>query len=54
MCYEFSGWFKKARMPEQARKEVKTEKSATREAPVAAPQPVEPERQVTEREKVPA
>ncbi len=54
MCYEFSGWFKKARAPERTRTEVKTEKSVTREAPVAPPQPAEAERRVTEKEKVPA
>ncbi len=54
MCYEFSGWFKKARTPEQARTEMKTEKSATREAPAAPAKPAEPQRQVTEQEKIPA
>ncbi len=54
MCYEFSGWYKKARTPEQVRNDVKAEKTATREAPAAPPKPAEPVTHVTEKEKIPA
>jgi hypothetical protein len=56
MCYEFSGWYKQAnaQAPEQARKDVKTGKVVTREAPAAAPEPAEPVTRIAEREKIPA
>ena len=56
MCYEFGGWYKKARAPEQVRKEVKAEKSAPSQAPVVTPKPAEPApvTRITEREKTPA
>ncbi len=55
MCYEFSGWYKKARAPEQAQKDVKTEKAATRAAPAAVPKPAAPVTRVAAgREKIPA
>jgi hypothetical protein len=56
MCYEFSGWYKKARAPEQVRKEVKAEKAAPSEVPAASPKPAQPApvTRVTEREKAPA
>ncbi len=56
MCYEFRGWYKKARAPEQVREEVKAEKSAPAQAPAASPKPAEPApvTRVTEWEKTPA
>ncbi len=54
MCYEFSEWYKKARTPEQLRKDVKTDKPAPREVPAASPEQAKPVMPVAEREKAPA
>jgi hypothetical protein len=51
MCYEFSGWFTKARAATQARKEEpKTEKVVQPSAPAAERKPAAAETRVKERE----
>ncbi len=54
MCYEFSGWFKKARIAEQSKKAANTSEVVKQQSGPAAPvQPTTPTRPVKEPEKIP-
>lgn len=54
MCYEWSGWYRKARAKDDARKQAPVEKVAQRESAEAKPQPAATPGPQKERVKVPA
>ena len=54
MCYEWSGWYRKARAKDETRKQQPVEKVAQREQADAKPAPAATTAPAKEREKVPA
>ncbi len=54
MCYEWSGWYRKARAKDDARRQAPVEKVAQRESAEVKPQPDATPAPPKQREKVPA